>query len=241
VIGEKFSGFIEKADITPIPNILITKLIPRIGDIVEIKVILHMFWFLNRKRGYPRYVTLEELLNDTVIIDCIPAEKLGSKDEILQSALDNAVEHNIILNVIFDRDGNTENAYFLNTESDRRAVDKIRQGDLGGIEFQSSRQVESQALPLPDIFSLYEQNIGIITPIIADELKEVEQLYPMNWIENAIKEAVSLNKRNWKYIIRILERWAIEGKDDGASRGYSKKESDPNKYVKGKYGHMVER
>ncbi|HUT96533.1 MAG TPA: DnaD domain protein, partial [Dehalococcoidales bacterium] len=92
----------------------------------------------------------------------------------------------------------------------------------------------------PDIFSLYEQNIGMLTPMIAEELRDALKVYPENWINDAIKEAVSNNKRKWSYISAILERWTTEGRDDGTYRGDSKK-TDPDKYIKGKYGHMVGR
>jgi DnaD/phage-associated family protein len=92
-----------------------------------------------------------------------------------------------------------------------------------------------------DIFTLYEQNIGMLTPLIADELREAGKLYPENWIKEAIKESAALNKRNWRYIARILEHWSTEGKDDGTHRGNSKKIADPDKYIRGKYGHMVQR
>ena len=92
-----------------------------------------------------------------------------------------------------------------------------------------------------DIFTLYEQNIGMLTPLIADELREAEKQYPETWIKDAIKEAVALNKRNWRYIARILEHWSTEGKDDGTHRGNLKKNTDPDKYIRGKYGHMVQR
>ena len=75
--------------------------------------------------------------------------------------------------------------------------------------------------------------------MIAEELKEAEKLYPAEWIESAFKEAVTLNKRSWRYIARILERWAIEGKDDGKPGRDFKKEDDREKYIRGKYGHMV--
>jgi DnaD/phage-associated family protein len=91
-----------------------------------------------------------------------------------------------------------------------------------------------------NIFALYEQNIGIITPMIAEELKEADKLYPPQWIEEAFKEAVTLNKRSWRYIARILERWASEGKDSGKHRRSIKK-VDPDKYIKGRYGHLVKR
>jgi DnaD/phage-associated family protein len=81
----------------------------------------------------------------------------------------------------------------------------------------------------------------MLTPIIAEQLQEAEELYPAEWIESAFKEAVGLNKRSWRYIARILERWAIEGKDDGKLGRDFKKEDDREKYIRGKYGHMVKR
>jgi DNA replication protein len=103
-----------------------------------------------------------------------------------------------------------------------------------------SLTVDSGQAPAVNIFALYEQNIGIITPMIAEELKEAEKIYPRQWIEDAFKEAVALNKRSWRYIARILERWASEGKDSGEHKRDIEKGS-PDKYVKGKYGHLVKR
>jgi DnaD/phage-associated family protein len=65
--------------------------------------------------------------------------------------------------------------------------------------------------PAPNIYTLYEQNIGGITPMIADDLRDAEQRYPPDWIREAFREAAELNKRNWRYIQRILERWETEG------------------------------
>ena len=93
----------------------------------------------------------------------------------------------------------------------------------------------------PDIFSLYEQNIGMLTPMIAEELREAERLYPETWIKDAIKEAVSLNKRNWRYIAKILENWSAGGRSNGTYRRDSTKKTGSDKYIKGKYGHMVGR
>ncbi|MBI2942219.1 MAG: DnaD domain protein [Chloroflexi bacterium] len=69
-----------------------------------------------------------------------------------------------------------------------------------------------------NIFERYEQNIGLLTPLIVEAIREAEKLYPAAWIEEAIGEAVKYNRRSWKYVERILERWAVEGKQDEASR-----------------------
>ena len=79
----------------------------------------------------------------------------------------------------------------------------------------------------------------MLTPMIADELREAEKIYPENWIRDAVREAVSLNKRNWRYIERILENWAAEGRKDGTYRGNPK--TGPDKFSRQKYDHLVQR
>ncbi|MFP3879616.1 MAG: DnaD domain-containing protein [Dehalococcoidia bacterium] len=138
-------------------------------------------------------------------------------DESLRRALDSAVEHGALLRSTSDVNGVREDLYFLTPPM---------------YEGRQSAGVR--------IFSLYEQNIGMITPMIAEELQEAERLYPPRWIEEAFREAVVLNKRSWKYIARILERWASEGKDSGEHKGNVEK-GGPDKYIKGKYGHLVKR
>ena len=64
----------------------------------------------------------------------------------------------------------------------------------------------------PNIFVLYEQNIGLLSPLIADELRDAADRYPEEWIESAFREAVQHNKRKWSYIRAILRRWEAEGR-----------------------------
>jgi len=135
-------------------------------------------------------------------------------EEKLRQALNLAVEHGALLYSTLNINGVLEDVYSLTADS---------------------RQPSTV-----NIFALYEQNIGIITPMIAEELKEADKLYPPQWIEEAFKEAVTLNKRSWKYIARILERWASEGKDSGEYRRDVKKDGS-DKYIKGRYGHLVQR
>ena len=131
----------------------------------------------------------------------------------------------------------------MDEETLRRAL--ILAGDHGILRSIEDNPEEAYEL-IPsltsrdNIFALYEQNIGVITPMIVEELKEAGRLYPEEWIKQAFKEAVVLNKRSWRYISRILEHWASEGKECGKHRP-SFKEGSPDKYIKGKYGHLVQR
>jgi len=69
-----------------------------------------------------------------------------------------------------------------------------------------------------NVFQLYEENIGPLTPMLAEALKEAENEYPPVWLEDAIRIAVKNNKRNWNYIQAILRRWQREGRDERKDR-----------------------
>ena len=235
---EQFKGFPAKMEFTPIPNLFFSALLPQIGDVTELKTTLNVLAMLYRKRGYPRFITYGELVGNASLMSSLKGEA-KSPDEVLRSALEMAAQRGTIIHMVLDRDGAPEDIYFLNTESDRQIVAKIQNGELKLSGLKAKEPIYVEPEEQPDIFTLYEQNIGMLTPMIAEELREAEKLYPEGWIRDAIKEAVSLNKRSIRYIVRILERWSAEGKSDGTYRRYSK--TDPDKYIKGKYGHIVRR
>lgn len=65
-----------------------------------------------------------------------------------------------------------------------------------------------------DVFVLFENEIGLITPTVANEIESAEKDYPAVWLEEAIKTAAKANKRSWNYVAGILRRWKAEGKSD---------------------------
>jgi DnaD/phage-associated family protein len=70
----------------------------------------------------------------------------------------------------------------------------------------------------PNVFKLYEENIGPLTPLIADALKDAEEIYSAGWIAEAIDLAAKNNKRSWKYAEAILKRWKEEGRAEKQNR-----------------------
>jgi DnaD/phage-associated family protein len=224
---KEFSGFPANSRATPLPNLFFTSLLPQMDSLAELKALLHLFWAIYQKRGYPRYVTWGELLADNTLRQSLEG---GGGDqsvkEKLQKALEQAERRGTILPLTLEREGKKHQLYFINDEASRQAIDRIERGELalGGIVTQG--QFEGGGGEQRDIYTLYEQNIGILTPMIAEELKEAEATYPAPWIESAFREAIDLNRRNWRYISRILERWAAEGKDDGKPERDYKKAAD---------------
>ncbi|MDP2916646.1 MAG: DnaD domain protein [Dehalococcoidia bacterium] len=236
---KEFSGFPSRMQFTPVPNLFFSALLTQITDITEMKLTLHIFQLLYRKKGYPRFITYNELMSDVSLMKSL-RETGKPLEEALRCAIEMATERGTILHLPMEKDGAHEDVYLLNTEANRQVMAKIRSGELVLSGLKAGAPPEVVAEEPPDVFTLYEQNIGMLTPMIAEELRDAEKQYPVPWIRDAIKEAVALNKRSWRYIAKILEHWSVEGRDDGAYRGHLKK-TDPDKYIKGKYGHAVRR
>lgn len=88
----------------------------------------------------------------------------------------------------------------------------------------------ASAVPASDtanLYTVYEQNISPLTPMIADALKADEADYGAEWVEAAILEATKNNARNLKYIEAILRRWQQEGFKSERSRAGGKKNKQP--------------
>ena len=81
--------------------------------------------------------------------------------------------------------------------------------------------------------SVYEQEIGSLTPTVASLLAEAEARYSTEWIVEALPLAATNNARSWRYAEAILRRWETEGRDDEATRGDART-ADP-------YGHVYRR
>lgn len=232
-----FDGFPSRMEFTPIPDPFLNQVMPTLGDIVELKIILHALAALYHKKGYPKYLTLTELLESPGVIRSLDTEGKQAMEK-LQEKMNVASQEGIFIRLVVQQDNQNTHLYLLNDERGRTAADDIRSGkiQLNGVQGYciSPAHVENA----PDIFTLYEQNIGLLTPIISQELNAAEKLYPASWIEEAIKEAVRRNRRSWKYISRILENWATYGKDDATTEPYYSKQA-ADRYTRGQYGRAV--
>lgn len=82
-----------------------------------------------------------------------------------------------------------------------------------------------------NLYTWYEQNIGMITPMMSEILKDAEDEYPPEWIREAMQEAVKNNARNWSYVKAVLSRWKREGKGGKApERDYKAGLPEPVEY-----------
>ena len=230
-----FAGFpAGKQPYTPIPNSFFSEVLPAIDHLGELKVTLHVFWLLAQRKGEQRCVSGEELAADRRLLGGLVVPGL-SPEEALRDALDRAAARGTLLRVTAGQEADRRDWYFVNSEKGRRAVDDLLAGKWAPAEAGQPLQLQAQR---PNIFVLYEQNIGPLTPLLAEELMVAEDTYPASWIEDAFREAVELNKRSWRYVQRILERWATEGKPDETSRRGD--ERDRRRFIEGEYADYIE-
>ena len=216
-----FAGFPRGTHYTPVPDPLFGPLLEAIDDLTELKCTLRAIWLIHHKKGYPRFLTHSQLLSDSVLISGLAGMDIQPGDAI-SAALNRAVQRGTLLSTVLGLPGQEEPVYLMNTETNRGVLPKL--AGLVGEAYDDRLPRRGDSLPLsqrPNIFQLYEDNIHIITPLIADKLKEAEKSYPASWIEEAFRLAVEHEHRSWRYIERILERWATEGKDDGEPRRHS--------------------
>jgi DnaD/phage-associated family protein len=86
----------------------------------------------------------------------------------------------------------------------------------------------------PVIYQLYESEIGPITAMTADYLRDAEKSYPEAWITDAFALAVKNNARKWSYIAAILDGWQRNGRDWTPQTGQSKRTKNHLPAGKGK-------
>lgn len=216
-----FTGFIDiDRDAVPVPQRFFTELLPEITSIGELRVTLTVFRLLPDHGGTEAPVPERALLADRSLreafrVDGIPTSDV---DESLHAALERAVARGTLLRVL-SRSGRAETAwYFLHTTVTRELVAAIQRGAIPPPRamWTDERAPEVTSDP-PTPFYLYEQNIGPLTPMVADRISRAMDDYPQAWIEDAIAEAVTYNRRSWRYIERILESWAEQGRPDRTS------------------------
>jgi DnaD/phage-associated family protein len=227
-----FAGFPARPHATAIPNVFFSDVMPRLADdAASLGVALYAFNAFARKKGYPRFLTSADLTVDPGLTSYLITADAG--DGAIERGLTRCVELGMLLPLTVERDGAPTALYFLNAPADRRGLEAVR---AGAVEIGPVLHDAQAPAARSNVFTLYETLIGGVSPLIAEELADAERQYPAEWLEAAFREAAAQNARSWRYITRILERWAAEGPD------YAKTARDPagdDRYFAGKYGRIL--
>ena len=230
-----FSGFPEgKVHLVPVPAQFFADLLPQIDHLGELKLSLYLFWRLDRMEGAFRYLRRNDFAADQVFMRGL-SEVSDAADLALDEALKRAVERGTLLEAKLNLEAGEETLYFLNSPKGRAGVQAIERGD-----WRPSLDPEvpvELVMEAPNIFRLYEENIGPLTPMIAEALRDAEDTYPTQWINDAVRIAVENNARNWRYVVAILERWKQEGRDERKDRRDTEK--DRRRYIEGEFSDYI--
>lgn len=201
-----FPGFTSSETFTQIPDSLLA-LMREIDDIAELKVTLYAIWRIEHIEGHFRALCETDF----------EAESLGLSLAEIQIGLGKSVARGTMLKSAHEADV----FYFLNSPRGRLAAEAFAKGN-----WRESARIMSVPRMKSNIFKLYEENIGALTPLLSDMLREAEKNYPGEWFEEAFEIAVSRNVRNWKYVEAILTRWKEKGKDERKDQQNPVKDAD---------------
>jgi DNA replication protein len=228
----KFGGFPPgELHFIAIPEVFFGELLPAIDNLPELKVTLHILWLRQKQKKQAVYET--ELSADESLLRSLTATD-DEPQTALKEGLRQAVERGSLLRLELPGHGNL---YVLNSENGRRLQEQLLSGEAQ-ISAPAVHEIPAETTP-GRIFQLYEANIGLVSPILAEELKEAEEAYPHVWIEEAFKLAVENNVRRWSYIRAILQRWAVDGKDDGINK--KSRKDDRQWYTDEEYDQFIQR
>jgi DnaD/phage-associated family protein len=233
-----------------VPDLFFSDLLPQIEDLGELKLTLHCFWLLNEQATTAKFLRGDDLRGDQTLLRSLHLNSnLRTPQQALADALERAVARNTLLRLEIETDSapkdgkpgvKVEDWYFINTPKGRQTLALVREGRLGDLQAAIPDEARLK-VNRPNVFVLYEQNIGMMTPLIADQLRDMEKSYPPDWIDEAFVIAVAENKRKLRYILAILKRWETEGKDERAAApaGRDTEEERRRKYIPDEYSDII--
>jgi len=214
---------------------LLKKVLLDINELIDIKVFLYILWFIDQQEGNSKYIQLSDLVTDNIFIKGLNLEHTSDLNSIIMNSI-LSLEHSEFLLSFYPNDKNkNEGVYFLNSERNRAIINALESGD---VSINDLAQIPAKLeVEKPSIYKLYEENMGPLTPMIAEALRDAEKSYPYDWIVSAFQIAVEKNVRHWRYISAILISWQEKGRD-GSDRKDNKE--DRKRYFKGKYADFIE-
>ncbi len=183
---------------------LLEKLASTDGHFIDCRNKLH--WQLLIAQLGSEEITTVEILNLLVEIDAIDKELWGSKVIWCQKLVDNLTDvYKNRRRAIPPKPILTGNNGLI---TDKNSITTV---DIPQSKVEESR-VEESRIDNGEVFRVYENEIGQLTPSVSENIQQAEKDYPPQWIPDAIKEAARKNKRSWAYAEGILKRWKSEGR-----------------------------
>ena len=220
-VSKRFGGFVVSTEpMVDVPAAFFTDVLPQLTDLGEVQATLAIFRLTQEAGGIESPISRETIVRDRPLRTALRA--VGSPrepDQRIADGVDLAVGRGTLL-AFTARSGRASHIwYYVNTPANQALVAAMTRGAVAPpVAVWHGAEVPSVVPERPNIFRLYEQNIGLLTPLIVDHLVDALEHYPTQWIEDAIGESVNYNRRSWRYIQRILEQWATTGRGRNGTR-----------------------
>ncbi|MBX3069947.1 MAG: DnaD domain protein [Thermomicrobiales bacterium] len=96
------------------------------------------------------------------------------------------------------------------------SAEQKRQATAVADDPDDGARVRSYDPTAPSVFTAYEDAIGMLTPLVADQIQQALERHPAEQLLDAIREAVRVNRRSWRYIQHILQNWSGPGRESVA-------------------------
>ncbi len=211
----QFNGFASSNVRTiRIPELFFQAILPQLENQLELETALLTFWLLEQQEGTARFLRLEDYLAAPEFF--FTRSRVGKQ---FQAKMKKAVQKLVTIGMLLEsqQQGYTEALYFLNSGRGKSLAQAFESAEWQPGEEDTGILASRERRT---VFQLYEENIGPLTPLIADALKDAETTYQQNWINEAIQIAVENNVRRWKYIEAILASWKKEGRHAQTNRDY---------------------
>lgn len=211
-----------------LPDAIPGGLLSAIDSLAELKMTLFCIWAFSQRDPIGGLYWLRKADIDT-------HRKVHGLDESAAvEGLARAVARGTLLPVYANApDGGIELVWVLHTPGASAAV--------GSGDCAARLDAAGQLIilpPRPNVFKLYEENIGPLTGLIGEELVALSDDFSEIWLREAIQIAVEREKRNLAYVRGVLRRWRKEGKRREEDQRSSERDG---RTATGKYAEYFER
>src|SRR5947209_8783441 len=176
-----------------LPDEFFDEILPAVTDLAELKVVLYIAR-LSARSGHPA-VGVSQLMSPEIIRAVAPAMSPRPAELRLQQSLERAVANGYLYRLSVSRERERVTYLVLATEANRDFVRRVEGGESRALGLLHVDGRDTVDVYRPNIFSFYEQHIGPLTPLIAEQLRDAERSYPRTWVEEAIRRALAYNKR----------------------------------------------
>lgn len=199
-----------------LPGLYLDELIERVDDVAELKLALRIAGLAAEAGGL--VVPVDRVRDPAIARAILGGGSPRPTEERLMVALARAVADGVVVRVTVREPRGPVTWVGPATPAAREFVDRLRAGAPDAEAAIGMSPDAGLAVDRPNVFALYEHLIGPLTPLVADELRDAERMYPSQWIEDAMASAVDYNRRNWRYVRAILRGWEEAGAPNAAPR-----------------------